>query len=91
MCVFLIEFHYEDLLSFWKRLGEKVKIPRKTDLSWSMGRNVEFQTVSCKCALQKLESCFKALEMSKSESLLKKYLTREVFEKLKVRKTSCFF
>ncbi|XP_018325550.1 arginine kinase isoform X1 [Agrilus planipennis] len=38
--------------------------------------------------LDKLESGFKKLEASDSKSLLKKYLTREVFDKLKTKKTS---
>jgi len=38
--------------------------------------------------LNKLEEAFKTLEASDSKSLLKKYLTRDVFDKLKTRKTS---
>jgi len=38
--------------------------------------------------LDKLEAGFKKLEGSDSKSLLKKYLTREVFDKLKTKKTS---
>lgn len=38
--------------------------------------------------LEKLEAGFKKLEASDSKSLLKKYLTREVFDKLKTKKTS---
>lgn len=40
--------------------------------------------------LEKLESGFKKLEASDSKSLLKKYLTREVFDKLKNLKTPSF-
>lgn len=38
--------------------------------------------------LDKLEAGFKKLEASDSKSLLKKYLTRELFDSLKVKKTS---
>lgn len=38
--------------------------------------------------LEKLEAGFKKLEASDSKSLLKKYLTREVFDNLKTKKTS---
>ncbi|XP_008193435.1 arginine kinase isoform X1 [Tribolium castaneum] len=38
--------------------------------------------------LEKLEAGFKKLEASDSKSLLKKYLTRELFDKLKTKKTS---
>ena len=38
--------------------------------------------------LRKLQEAFSKLSKSESSSLLKKYLTREVFEKLKNRKTS---
>ncbi|XP_067008824.1 arginine kinase isoform X1 [Anabrus simplex] len=40
--------------------------------------------------LDKLEAGFKKLEASDSKSLLKKYLTREVFDKLKTLKTPTF-
>ncbi|XP_014280926.1 arginine kinase isoform X1 [Halyomorpha halys] len=40
--------------------------------------------------LEKLEAGFKKLEASDSKSLLKKYLTREVFDKLKNLKTPTF-
>lgn len=40
--------------------------------------------------LEKLEAGFKKLESSDSKSLLKKYLTREVFDKLKNLKTPTF-
>lgn len=40
--------------------------------------------------LEKLEAGFKKLEASDSKSLLKKYLTREVFDKLKTLKTPTF-
>lgn len=38
--------------------------------------------------LEKLEAGFKKLEASDSKSLLKKYLTRELFDQLKNKKTS---
>ncbi|XP_044256680.1 arginine kinase isoform X1 [Tribolium madens] len=38
--------------------------------------------------LEKLEAGFKKLEASDSKSLLKKYLSRELFDKLKTKKTS---
>lgn len=38
--------------------------------------------------LEKLESGFKKLEASDSKSLLKKFLTREIFDNLKTKKTS---
>lgn len=38
--------------------------------------------------LDKLEAGFKKLEASDSKSLLKKYLTKEVFDALKTKKTS---
>ncbi|KAG8225816.1 hypothetical protein J437_LFUL005623 [Ladona fulva] len=38
--------------------------------------------------LEKLEAGFKKLESSDSKSLLKKYLTKEVFDALKTKKTS---
>jgi len=38
--------------------------------------------------LEKLEAGFKKLQASDSKSLLKKYLTQEVFDSLKVKKTS---
>lgn len=37
--------------------------------------------------LDKLEEGFKKLEASDSKSLLKKYLTREIFDNLKTKKT----
>lgn len=38
--------------------------------------------------LEKLEDGFTKLETSDSKSLLKKYLTREMFDQLKTKKTS---
>lgn len=38
--------------------------------------------------LEKLETGFKKLEASDSKSLLKKFLTREIFDNLKTKKTS---
>lgn len=38
--------------------------------------------------MEKLEAGYKKLEASDSKSLLKKYLTREVFDNLKTKKTS---
>lgn len=38
--------------------------------------------------LEKLEAGFKKLQASDSKSLLKKYLTQEVFDALKTKKTS---
>lgn len=38
--------------------------------------------------LEKLEASFKKLEASDSKSLLKKYLTKEIFDNLKTKKTS---
>lgn len=38
--------------------------------------------------LEKLENAFEKLQKSDSKSLLKKYLTAEVFESLKTKKTS---
>lgn len=38
--------------------------------------------------LEKLESGFKKLQESDSKSLLKKYLTKEIFDNLKTKKTS---
>ena len=38
--------------------------------------------------LEKLEAGFQKLEASDSKSLLKKYLTRELFDSLKTKKTS---
>lgn len=40
--------------------------------------------------LEKLEAGFKKLQASDSKSLLKKYLTQEVFDKLKTVKTPTF-
>lgn len=40
--------------------------------------------------LDKLETGFKKLEASDSKSLLKKYLTKEVFDALKTKKTPTF-
>lgn len=40
--------------------------------------------------LEKLETGFKKLEASDSKSLLKKYLSREVFDALKTKKTPTF-
>lgn len=40
--------------------------------------------------LEKLESGYKKLAVSDSKSLLKKYLTQEIFDKLKVLKTPTF-
>lgn len=40
--------------------------------------------------LEKLETGFKKLQCSDSKSLLKKYLTQEVFDKLKNLKTPTF-
>lgn len=38
--------------------------------------------------MDKMEAGFKKMEASDSKSLLKKYLTREMFDKLKTKKTS---
>lgn len=40
--------------------------------------------------LEKLETGFKKLKESDSKSLLKKYLTQEVFDNLKTKKTPTF-
>lgn len=40
--------------------------------------------------LEKLESGFKKLKDSNSKSLLKKYLTQELFDQLKTKKTPTF-
>lgn len=38
--------------------------------------------------LEKLEAAFKKLQGTESKSLLKKYLTQEIFDNLKTKKTS---
>ena len=87
MCVFLFEVHYEDCVTLIRRWIEKLKCGEK---SYTPLKEIKFDTLKCSCALAKLECCMKILEDSGSGSLLKKYLSRSVFDKLKCRKTPIY-
>ncbi|CAH1377782.1 unnamed protein product [Tenebrio molitor] len=54
----------------------------------SLGPQQRKSTMVDAAVLEKLEAGFKKLEASDSKSLLKKYLTRELFDNLKTKKTS---
>lgn len=70
-----------------KEIHLKDDLPQPQKKHFACGDSSPGSTMADSATIEKLEEAFKKVEASESKSLLKKFLTKEVFEQLKEKKT----